>query len=100
MAWKELGDAGKAEQCFKNLIAHGEKHQDDECKIDYFAVSLPDLAIWDEDLNVRNKIHCNYVIGIGYLGLGNKQEARKCLSEVIRMDVNHQGAQIHLDMCK
>lgn len=100
MAWKELGDAGKAEQCFKNLIEHGEKHRDDECKIDYFAVSLPDLAIWDEDLNVRNKIHCNYVIGIGYLGLGNKQEARKYLSEVIRMDVNHQGAQIHLEMCK
>lgn len=100
MAWQELGNKTKATECFSKLIAHGEKHINDECKIDYFAVSLPDLAIWDEDLNVRNRIHCNYVMGLGYLGLGNKTQALEYLSEVIRMDVNHQGAQIHLEMCK
>ena len=63
LAWQELGHIGKAQQCFKNLIEHGQNHIHDNCRIDYFAVSLPDLAIWDEDLNVRNRIHCNYVMG-------------------------------------
>ena len=99
LAWKELGDTGKAEQCFKNLIEHGQNHIHDNCRIDYFAVSLPDLAIWDEDLNVRNQIHCNYVIGLGYLGLGDKASASEKLKVVLRLDKNHQGALCHLKMC-
>ena len=70
MAWKALGEDEKATKCFKNLIAHGEKHLNDDCRIDYFAVSLPDLAIWDDDLNRRNKAHCEYVMRLGKLGLG------------------------------
>lgn len=100
MAWKELGDKNKATECFSKLIAHGEEHIGDQCKIDYFAVSLPDLAIWDEDLNVRNQIHCNYVMGLGYLGLGDKALASEKLKEVLRLDKNHQGALSHLNMCK
>lgn len=52
-----------------NNDKHGEKHLFDHCRIDYFAVSLPDLAIWEDDLDKRNCIHCNYVMGLGYLGL-------------------------------
>ena len=36
------------------LIAYGEAHLFDEMKIDYFAVSLPDLLIFEEDLNRKN----------------------------------------------
>ena len=50
------------------MIKHGEKHLFDHCRIDYFAVSLPDLAI-EDDLDKRNRIHCNYVMGLGCLGL-------------------------------
>jgi len=75
LAWRELGDESKALTCFNKLIAHGEKHLFDECKIDYFAVSLPDLAIWDDDLNVRNKIHCYTVMALGYSGLGQDDKA-------------------------
>ncbi|MDR2473672.1 MAG: DUF5107 domain-containing protein [Tannerella sp.] len=71
LAWRALGDEKSAVRCFKRLIAHGKKHLNDKCRIDYFAVSLPDLAIWDEDLNVRNQIHCHYVMDLGYLGLKN-----------------------------
>ncbi|MGB4414643.1 MAG: DUF5107 domain-containing protein [Paludibacter sp.] len=99
LAWKELGENVKAEMCFTNLIKHGQKHLNDNCRIDYFAVSLPDLAIWDEDLNVRNLIHCKYVMGLGLLGQGDKKSAAKLFSEILELDVNHQGAQIHLEMC-
>lgn len=99
LAWRKLGDENRARSCFNKLIKHGEQHLFDKVKIDYFAVSLPDLLIWDDDLNVRNLIHCNLVMGLGHLGLGNKEQARKYLSKVVNLDINHQvGAQL-LAMC-
>lgn len=100
LAWRKLGNESKAKSCFNRLIKHGEKHLFDQVKIDYFAVSLPDLLIWDDDLNVRNKIHCNLVMGLGYLGLNDKVEAKKFLSEVVKLDSNHQGGALHLVMCE
>jgi tetratricopeptide (TPR) repeat protein len=96
LAWRRLGRDDRARGCFNKLIAYGEKHLFDTCRIDYFAVSLPDLAIWDDDLSVRNQIHCYYMMGLGYLGLGDKEKARAFLSKVSALDVNHLGAQIHL----
>lgn len=98
LAWRALGDEDKARSRFNKLIDHGEKHLFDECKIDYFAVSLPDLAIWEDDLNKRNRIHCNYVMGLGHLGLNEKEKARRFLQEVVDLDINHQGGQLHLQM--
>ena len=71
----------------------------DKVKIDYFAVSLPDLLFWDDDLNVRNLIHCNLVMGLGHLGLGNKEQARKFLSKVVNLDINFQVGARLLAMC-
>lgn len=99
MAWRALGNEAKAKSRFYKLIKHGEKHLFDKVMIDYFAVSLPDLAIWEDDLQKRNAIHCNYVMGLGYLGLSKTLEAKEYLSKVLELDINHQGAQIHLAMC-
>jgi tetratricopeptide (TPR) repeat protein len=96
LAWRELGEENKARSRFNKLIKHGEKHLFDHCRIDYFAVSLPDLAIWDDDLNKRNRIHCCYVMGLGYSGLGDTEKAHNFLSEVMSLDINHQGAQVNM----
>ncbi len=90
LAWRALGDEYKARECFVKLINHGTTHLDDDCKVDYFAVSLPDLAIWEEDLNKRNRIHCHHVIAFGYLGLQDEEKASKHFAEVKKMDVNFQ----------
>lgn len=100
LAWRALGDEKKARSRFNKLIAHGEKYLFERCQIDYFAVSLPDLAIWEDDLNKRNRIHCHYVMGLGYLGLGETERAAELLSEVRKLDVSHQGAQVHLNLCQ
>ena len=36
--------------------------------MDYFAVSLPDLQIWEDDMNRKNRVHCNYLMGLGQFG--------------------------------
>lgn len=100
LAWRALGEEDKARSRFNKLINHGEKHLFDNCRIDYFAVSLPDLAIWEDDLDKRNRIHCNYVMGLGYLGLNDTEKAIEFLNKVIDLDINHQGGQIHLNMCQ
>ena len=81
------------------MIKHGEKHLFDHCRIDYFAVSLPDLAIWEDDLDKRNRIHCNYVMGLGCLGLREMGKAIDFLDKVRELDINHQGGQIHRNLC-
>jgi Cytochrome c biogenesis factor len=98
LAWRELGEEDKARSRFNKLISHGEEHLFDQCKIDYFAVSLPDLAIWDDDLNIRNQMHCYYVMGLGNLGLNNIEKAKEYLSKVRKLDINHQGSQLHLKL--
>lgn len=98
LAWIKLGETTKAENIFRKFISFGEQHINDTISIDYFAVSLPDMLVFDIDINQRNKLHCTYLVGLGYLGLGEKVKAKKYLEEVIAEDINHQGAASHLQM--
>ena len=98
LALLKLGRIDEAKSRFNGLITYGEKHLNENIKLDYFAVSLPDLLIWEDDLTFRNKIHCTYMLGLGYLGLGETGNATKFLTEAAQMDLNHQGVQIHLTM--
>ena len=78
---------------FDKLISYGECHLSDNIKLDYFAVSLPDLLIWDDDLNLRNVIHCKYMMSLGYYGLGERDKMMDLLNDVRTLDLNHQGVQ-------
>ncbi|MCM3630548.1 DUF5107 domain-containing protein [Paenibacillus glycanilyticus] len=94
-AWLELGNEKEAKRRFNKLIDYAEKHLFDEVKIDYFAVSLPDFLVFEDDLNKRNRIHCLYMMGLGLLGLGRTAEANERLAEVLQSEPNHQGALLH-----
>ena len=95
LALRELGREEEARSRFNNLISYGEKHLYDVFKMDYFAVSLPDLQIWEDDMNKKNRIHCNYLMALGHLGLGNEEKAMRYFNAAAEMDNNHQGVQIH-----
>lgn len=98
LALRKLGRENEARSRFNRLISYGEKHLFDHFKMDYFAVSLPDLQIWEDDMDKKNRIHCHYLIGLGYLGLGNGEKAGKHFNMAAAMDNNHQGVQIHKAM--
>ncbi len=95
LALLKMGRKNEAHQRFQNLISYAKKHMEDEVKMDFFAVSLPDLMIFDDDLSRRNKIHCLYLLALGNLGLGKKAKAKKYFEEVLTMDQAHAGAIIH-----
>lgn len=98
LALLKLGRFNDANGRFNKLKDYGEKHIFDKVKIDYFAVSLPDLLIWEDDLQRRNTLHCWYLMGLGNLGLGNSLKAKEFFSKVLDVDLYHIGSRIHLAM--
>jgi tetratricopeptide (TPR) repeat protein len=98
LALLKLNRDAEAKGRFNKLKDYGEKHIFDKVKIDYFAVSLPDLQIWDDDLQRRNTLHCWYLMGLGHLGLGNNNKAKEFFSKVLEADAYHIGSIIHLAM--
>ena len=93
LALCKLGRTDEANGRFYRLINYGKQHLFEHQVMDYFAVSLPDLLIWDDSLDTKNRIHCLYMLALGYYGLGNHDKARQYMDEVERLDINHYGLQ-------
>ncbi|PQP81224.1 DUF5107 domain-containing protein [Paenibacillus sp. PCH8] len=96
LAWQKLGNAKEASRRFNKLIDYAERHMHDHIRMDYFAVSLPDFLVFEDDLDQRNEEHCRYMRSLGLLGLGRISEAELELKRVLMKNPNHQGAFIHL----
>lgn len=93
LCYRKLGQEDKARGLFYKLVNYGKQHLFDHVTMDYFAVSLPDLLIWDGNLDQQNRIHCLYMLALGYYGLGDMAHAERYLADVEREDINHFGAQ-------
>ena len=93
LALYKLGREGEAHGRFFKLINYGKQHIFEKQVMDYFAVSLPDLLIWEDSLDTKNLIHCKYMLALGYYGMGERDKAMKYLAEVEVLDNNHQGIQ-------
>lgn len=100
LALRRLGKEKEAKSRFQKLLDYGKEHISDDIKIDYFAVSLPDLLIWEDDLNKRNELFCKYLIGLGQFGLGDFEKARSSFKQVLENNRYHGGAFIHLELFK
>jgi tetratricopeptide (TPR) repeat protein len=98
LARLKLNRTEAARAIFSKLVAYGQAHLNDEIKIDYFAVSLPDFLVFEVDLNQRNWLHCHYMQALGYLGLGELTAAQEHFDAVLALDVNHLGVILHRRM--
>lgn len=72
-----LGDEKTANKRFNAFIDYANEHMNDDVKIEYFAVSLPDFLIFEGDLNKNNRVHCCLMAALGYMGLGDKEKAKE-----------------------
>ncbi len=97
LAYEKLGDRTEANKRFYRLLDYGEKHLRDKFRMDYFAVSMPDMSVFDADMDKRNKAHCEYLMGLANLGLGRSSEARKWLKEALQDEPYHQLARFYLE---
>ncbi|MBS2210699.1 DUF5107 domain-containing protein [Carboxylicivirga mesophila] len=96
LALLKLGDEKRGRGRFNKLLKYGEKNLFVPFAMDYFAVSLPDLLIFEDVLQERHEQHCYYLMGLGYLGLGEKHKANAAFEKVLSGNVTHPGALIHV----
>lgn len=99
LAYGKLGRVREAKSRFYRLIDYGERHLEDQVKVAYFAVSLPDFLIFDEDYTRKNRAHCFYLMALGHLGLGDTQKAKKFLTEAQAIEPSHMMCRIYRKMC-
>ena len=95
LAKLKLGKTTEAKSRFYRLIDYGEQHLWDEVKIEYFAVSLPDFLIFDDDYTAKNKAHCYYLMGLGNMGLGDMEKAKAFLEQAIEIEPAHMQANLY-----
>lgn len=98
LAYLETGNQKAACACFNKLMDYGETHLYDEMKNDFFAVSLPDFLIFEDDMDAKNKAHCHYLMGLASLGLGDYEKAKAQFEKTLEYDYNHQNCRIYLKM--
>jgi tetratricopeptide (TPR) repeat protein len=96
LALRAAGDEDGARSRFNKLIAYGETHLFKKQSMDYFAVSLPDFLVFDADLDEKNKIHCYYMMALGYMGLGRGEKARAAIQSALKLSPNHYGVLSHM----
>jgi tetratricopeptide (TPR) repeat protein len=96
LAFQKLGDHERASKVFNGLVNYGNEHLNDKVRVDYFAVSLPDLLIFEDDFSKRNRIHCHYMTGLGLLGLQDFKKAKDVFRKGLQEDAMHFGCKTHL----
>ncbi|WP_075590828.1 DUF5107 domain-containing protein [Labilibacter marinus] len=100
LALQKLNREEEARSRFNKLLKFGEKQLFIPFKMDYFAVSLPDLLIFEEDLQKRHENYCHYLMGLGHLGLENRNKAIQAFDVVKVADNYHIGALVHSKLIK
>lgn len=98
LALLKLGKKEDAMFRFNKLIGYADKHMNDEVKIDYFAVSLPDFLVFDEDLDKQNKVHCLFMKALGMFGKGEKEKCFEILNEAFALEKYHFGMNSYNDL--
>lgn len=61
LAFKKLGEVEKANSIKQAFINYHDKNINVRKPIDYFAVSLPDMLIWEQDLFEKNNAFCKEI---------------------------------------
>lgn len=97
LALRKLNRESQATSILNGLLEHALRQLNTSPKIDYFATSLPNFLLFDDDLVKRNRINYLYLAGLAKHGLGRIEEAAADLREVVALDVNHLWATIQLE---
>ncbi len=92
LAYRELGEEVKALRSFHQLVIYGEKHLFDQVEYDFFAVSLPEIEVYQDDILLRNTQYCNYLRMLGAKGLGETEKAEALAAEILSRQNDYQFA--------
>jgi tetratricopeptide (TPR) repeat protein len=84
-----MDESAAAREVVQELARFAEEKMATVPKIDYFATSLPNLLLFDDDLERRNRIESTVLAALASDGLGKSEKAVELLEQVIAEDPNH-----------
>jgi tetratricopeptide (TPR) repeat protein len=87
-----LGRTSEADDLFTALGERGRELQQLPGEIDYFATSLPNMLVFEEDQTLRNQIEGKFLEGLALLHLEGPTAARDRFQQVLELDPSHYGA--------
>ena len=88
----ELGREEEARGLFADLKAFAESKLREVAKIDYFATSLPNLLVFEEDLQARRDAENQLLLALALHGLGDMRGAREALEKSLAFNRADQRA--------
>lgn len=97
MSLDALEAKDEAASLMRQMCDFAQKQMEAEVKIDYFATSLPNLLLFEDDLQKRNRVDCLFLLALGELGLRNPERAIELLNQVLSLDCNHIAAQQEIE---
>lgn len=92
LSQQRLGVHNEASEVFQQIYDYSLELEAAEPKIDYFATSLPAMLLFEEDLQLRNRIESKFLRAQALSGMGRNNEAVALLEEVLQLDSNHAAA--------
>jgi tetratricopeptide (TPR) repeat protein len=92
-----LGRKEEAASLLRQMSDFARKQMESEVKIDYFATSLPNLLLFEDDLQKRNEVDGLFVLALSELGLGKTERGMERLNQVLSLDCNHIAAQQEIE---
>ena len=87
-----LGRTSEANDLFTALGERGRELQKLPGTIDYFATSLPNMLVFEEDLTLRNQIEGKFLEGLALLHLEGPTAAKDRFRQVLELDPSHYEA--------
>jgi hypothetical protein len=87
LALRELGREQESKALFHGLLFFAERHIGQEAGIDYFATSLPNLLVFEEDLQRRRDAEYSLLAALAHHGLGDQSAAAAALQRVLAFNL-------------
>ncbi|MGH9600459.1 MAG: DUF5107 domain-containing protein, partial [Terracidiphilus sp.] len=88
-ALRELGDNDAAHGVLTRLAEFAGRQMEAEPKIDYFATSLPNMLLFEDDLGKRSRVEALVLSALARHGLGDSAAAIRELEAALAEDPNH-----------
>ena len=96
LSLRALGREEDANALFSDLKIFADARLIEDTKIDYFATSLPNLLVFEEDLQTRRDAENQLLMAFALHGLGQSDAARAALEKVLSFThIDQRAADLH-----
>jgi tetratricopeptide (TPR) repeat protein len=96
-ALQALGRTNACDQLLQWLEEEAERRLKEPAKIDYFATSLPNFLLFDDDLKRRNTVECLRVRGLCRVLQGKNELGDVDLKTALKLDPNHSWLNLEIE---